>query len=179
MTDEKVKITNAWLETLTNPAAARTLAELADRQWPVKTAYWLGRILKETERLANDYMEAKTALMRKHAELTSPDPAGRVTVKAWLTSSQAYYTDLRQLLDIEIPLDLPRVSVSLEDIPGHISVNELSLLEPLISISAGDPPMPADPDQSPTDSPAGELTQPPLPAQPTARKLKLQKKSKG
>lgn len=125
-----IKITNSYFERINNPA----FQELLKKPFPVKTAYWLGRVVEKLRQVAGHYFEAKQRLIEKYAE-KGPDGKTSLDKNGFLkiTDFDNFVNELQELQKIEIELRFNPIKLDLDKAPD-LTVEEMGILLPLIEV---------------------------------------------
>ena len=125
-----IKIKNVYFEQITGPL----FAGLLKKEWPIKTAYQLARIVETLQTEAKPYFAAKDKLIQKFGRKNKegkviPAKNGMVAIG----DIAGFNAGIKELQEIEIEISLPKVDLSLiEDI--KVSAEEMILMTPISNI---------------------------------------------
>lgn len=89
----------------------------AESGLPVKTRYWLGRLLDAADAEIKTVEKYRNDLVKKYAGSESQVPADRI---------EAFAAEFSELLDVEI--DLPDVSITLDDLRDDSTLTAIDLM---------------------------------------------------
>ncbi|MDY7036657.1 MAG: hypothetical protein SV375_10920 [Thermodesulfobacteriota bacterium] len=149
MEEDKMVLTNRDFEIMGSKENQDTLKGVLEKPLPPKFAYWIARALAKIQSESKVFFETKNRLMRQYAVLEEDDkikttPGGLVVWDAAKGGFEKFQVEFEQLLDTEVPLDMNRIRIDLEELEARnvtFTPAEFILL-PFVSISEETPKEP-------------------------------------
>jgi hypothetical protein len=139
--DNEVVVTNAYIAEMDRRPefAALFKSKITDPQ----LRYWMGRFEEKLSQRGRNYERTRTQIMFDFSE---KDEKGSVVYDVSLSSEKkeirtpiiadplTYRVELNKLLDMEIPLEMPRFKIKVADLPGEWLPNDLYILGPFLDV---------------------------------------------
>ena len=143
--EQKIVVTNRYIEELTLKKDSKEAIE-HNKTLPVKARYWLARAFDKLNQEARVYFKAKQQIINQYAERYDADLKGddgkllhkKGDIISYPDGSVQLQdaTDLQALQEIEVRLDINRISLSLAD-AEDLDIEQLQLLLPLVEMEEG------------------------------------------
>lgn len=126
-----IKLTNLQIENIVTNSAVQTATK---KSLPVKTSYWLAKILDKVSKEYKYFMDAKIELGKKYGK---KDEKGEVIIdKATgninIEDFTGFQTALKELLELEIEIDIDPITLPEENLT--FTVEEMLVLLPLVEM---------------------------------------------
>ena len=148
---ETIKVKNVYCERLGDNITQQIL----NRSFPVKTGYWISRIIEKIRQESKIYFEEKDKLIKKHEDVKKAEeekkkgdcdkcgrkgelPAGQTLLK----DVQIFQKELLELQAIDINLEIEKVKVDLDELgkwfkennEKELTIGEMEYLIPFLEI---------------------------------------------
>lgn len=137
MKTETIKITNQYLDTMTNNPVVQTIIK---KPFTAKTSYWLARVFDKLQRETKIYLNEKQKLIEKYAKRYDADG------KNWkkgdmitdgqsisLTNIKDFTKEINELTEIEIEIGINKITFDIEKEPA-CTIEEMTILLLLLDV---------------------------------------------
>ena len=130
-----IKLTNLQIQNIVTSGALQTVAK---KPLPIKVSYW---ITKNIDKLTTEYkyfLDAKKKLIEQYGKRDDKGElvTNKETGEVYLKDVQGFQDALRELLEMEVEVDINPVKIDMEKLDNlTFTLEEMSILLPLIDVN--------------------------------------------